>query len=350
LLNIPRECGSDDVRIKIAFCGICGTDVHEHAAGPLFCTPKGEKNRVTGAGLPQTLGHEFSGTISELGKDVSGLEIGQRVCINPAMDDRHHQLDVCENCHNGKHNICFNSAFYGINAEGGGFAEEICVKPEAIVPLPDKVSLKLAALAEPLSVAAHMVRISGFKQGQDAVVLGAGPIGSALTFMLNDVGARKIIVSEISESRQEQARLAGASRVVNPTKDDVLEVVKQEMGRGSDIAFEACGLQVTLDTAIACVKPGGCIFNVAIHEKPVKINLNLLTLPEKRLMAGNAYTAEDYNKVIKILETKGQDVEKFITAVVPLEDAVTGGFLELMKNRSAHNKILVQMSDDLESG
>jgi (R,R)-butanediol dehydrogenase / meso-butanediol dehydrogenase / diacetyl reductase len=148
--------------------------LRRHLAGPILCIPKGQKHRVTGASLPQILGHEFSGTISEIGRHVSGFEVGQRVCVNPAMDDRHHGLDVCENCRRGRHNICYNIAFEGIHSHGGGFAEEIVVKPWAIVPLPDNVSLKLGALAEPLSVAAHMVRISGFKEGEDVLVLGAG--------------------------------------------------------------------------------------------------------------------------------------------------------------------------------
>lgn len=262
------------------------------------------------------------------------------------MDDRHHGLQTCELCLHGRPNVCMNSTFYGISADGGGFASEIVVKPFSVVPLPDEVSLKLGALVEPLSVAAHMVRISGFSKGQDAVVLGAGPIGSALVFMLRERGARTILVSEISASRSEQAKSAGADRVINPLEQDVLAEIEKDMTNGADVSFEACGLQATLDTAIACVKPGGTIFNVAVHEKPVTINMNLLTMKEKRLLSGNAYTSEDVNKVVDILRTKGSELESFITAVVPLEKAVEGAFEELVKNRSQHNKILVQMNGE----
>lgn len=296
--------------------------------------------------MPQILGHEFSATIAELGKDVTGFQVGQRVCVNVAMDDRHHGLEVCEVCQQGRPNVCINSTFYGINAKGGGFAEEIVVKPCSLIPLPDNVSLKLAALAEPLAVATHMVRISGFQSGQDALVLGAGPIGSALIFMLKEAGARRVFVSETMESRATQARQMGAERVINPFEEDVHAIVKQSMANGVDVAFEACGLQSTLDTAIACVKPGGCIFNVAIHEKPVTINLNLLTLQERRLMAGNAYTAADFQKVIDLLGSRGKEIEAFITHVVPLENAVAGGFDELIQNRSKHNKILVEINPE----
>lgn len=133
-----------------------------------------------------------------------------------------------------------------VNSPHGGFAEEIVVKPFALVPLPDDVSLKLAALAEPLAVAAHMIRISGFQKGQDVVVFGAGPIGTALTILLKDSGARTIIVSEVAASRMEQAKLAGADRVVNPTKTKITDVVHEMIGAGADVAFDACGVQDTL--------------------------------------------------------------------------------------------------------
>lgn len=218
------------------------------------------------------------------------------------------------------------------------------VKAVAIVPIPNNVSLKVAALAEPLAVAAHMVRLSGFQPGQDAVVFGAGPIGTALIFLLKDSGARTVIVSEVAKSRLEQAKLAGADRTLDPTKEKVIEVVRNTLGTGgAHVAFDACGFQETLTSAIAAVKTGGTIFNVAVHEKPVQIDMNLLTIQEKRLMAGNAYTAEDFDRVIDLLAKRGKELERFITAVVPLEQAIEGGFEEVVKNKAAHNKILIEV-------
>ena len=101
-----------------------------------------------------------------------------------------------------------------------------------------------------------MIRISGFQKGQNAVVFGAGPIGTALTFLLKDSGARLVIVSEVATARLSQATLAGADRVVNPTEENLLDIVHQSMGLGADVAFDACGLQDTLDSAIASVKSG----------------------------------------------------------------------------------------------
>lgn len=220
------------------------------------------------------------------------------------------------------------------------------VKSLALVPIPDGVSLKIAALAEPLAVAAHSIRMSGFQKGQNAIVFGAGPIGTALAFLLKDAGAKCVMVSEVASSRLEQAKAAGADRTVNPLEEKVLDVVHQLMGTGADVAFEACGLQATFDAAFASVKTGGTIFNVAILEKPLQLNTNILTRGEKKLLAGNAYTAEDFDRVMRVLSTRGADVEKFISSVVPLSRAVADGFEEIVNNKSKHNKILVELNGE----
>lgn len=278
---------------------------------------------------------------------MSGFTLGQKVTINPALNDRHFGRPDCELCQHGRRNLCTSAVWYGLQHPAGGLADEIVVSPFAIVPVPDNVSLKLAALAEPLAVAAHMIRISGLQRGQNAVVLGAGPIGCALVFLLKDsgTGASTIIVSEVSAARREMAIRSGADHVVDPlsSANAVTSMVRNHMGIGADVTFDAAGLQQTLDTAFAVTKQGGTVFNVAIHEKPKLLDLNLLTLPEKKLMAGNAYTAEDFERVVKVLGERGAEVERFVTGVVPLEQAVTGAIAELMKPGSGHNKILVEV-------
>lgn len=354
-----RTCQDDEVRIKIAYCGICGTDLHEFLAGPTFTPKQGTRNQHTGAELPVTLGHEFCGTIAEVGAEVIGFTVGQKVAVNPAMDDRHHgQLD-CEQCLDGQRNLCERMSFYGLSQGGGGFAEQIVVNPAALVALPPGLSLKLAGLAEPLAVASHMVRISGFQSGQNVLVLGAGPVGCALTLLLRAKGAKHIIVSEIAASRAARARNFGADTVIDPTSapttsqgatvqipkqqfDPVLEAVHAAMGSGAHVSFDACGLQSTLDTATECTKPGGVIFNVAIHDRALQVDLNKLVIGEKRLMGGICYTAEDFQEAIHILSTRRHEAAELISSVVPLSDIIQGGFQELIKNTADHVKLLIE--------
>ncbi|KAH8781866.1 chaperonin 10-like protein [Hyaloscypha finlandica] len=347
-----QKCGNDEIRVKIAYCGICGSDVHEYLGGPIFSPQPGQKNPYTGAELPIIMGHEMSGTILEIGSSITGFKVGQNIAINPSLDDRHHGREPCGICKSGRLNLCKSWATYGLNAHGGGFADEIVVKPFSCIPLPEGVSLKAAALAEPLAVASHMIRISGFKAGQDVVILGGGPIGLALLLLLKSKGVRKVIVSEVAETRSRQATKFGADLVINPlaksgnvSTDPVLDAVQRVIGEdGADIAFDAMGIQSTLDTALKVVKPGGVVFNVAIHEKPLLMNPNSFSFTEVKLMGGICYTHEDFVDVLEVLASGRIRAEDMITSVVPLEKAVQGGFLELINNKAEHVKILIQPS------
>ncbi|KAE9364525.1 alcohol dehydrogenase [Stipitochalara longipes BDJ] len=350
----PQKCGHDEVRLQIAFCGICGTDIHEYLGGPIFAPQPGTKNKVTGIELPVTLGHEFSGTVIEVGQNVKSLNNGQRVIVNPALDERHLGMTSCSPCKTGCYNICKRSVTYGLSAEGGGFCEQSVVKAASCIPLPDSVSLKVGALSEPLAVAWHCIRVSGFKQGQTALILGAGPIGLAILCLLKVWGVSKTIISEVTEARIEQAKKFGADAVVNPLEqisgdreDETTDLVVATCrdltnGDGVDVAFDATGMQSTLDAAIAATKPRGTVFNVAIHEKPLLLNLNLLAQQEKSIKAGISYTNEDFHEVLKVLAEGKIPAEQLITSVVPLSDVLNGGFMELINNKSKHVKILIQ--------
>jgi (R,R)-butanediol dehydrogenase/meso-butanediol dehydrogenase/diacetyl reductase len=125
----------------------------------------------------------------------------------------------------------------------------------------------------------------------------------------------------------------------------VLDAVQRVIGEdGADIAFDAMGIQSTLDTALKVIKPGGVVFNVAIHEKPLLINPNSFSFTEVKLMGGICYTHEDFVDVLKVLASGKIRAEDMITSVVPLEKAVQGGFLELINNKAEHVKILIQPS------
>ncbi|EEU38100.1 uncharacterized protein NECHADRAFT_5758, partial [Fusarium vanettenii 77-13-4] len=345
-------CGPDEVRLKVAYCGICGSDIHEFLGGPIFPPQKGETNKYTGVSLPITMGHEFSGTVIEVGSQVNDITIGQGVAVNPAWDHRHYGADPCGPCKRGRFNTCDDMTTYGLGAPGGGFCEEVVVKAMNCIPLPDGVSLKVAALSEPLSVAHHCIDISGFKPGQTALICGAGPIGLALAAILRVKKASKIIMSEISQSRIAQAPKFGADAVINPLDkgndgghpqpDPVLTTVAHLTEDGVDVAFDATGLQSTLDLCIAATRAGGVIFNVAIHERPLQINLNDLVKKEKKLMGGICYQNSDFEAVLQILAEGRLNAEDMITSVVPLSNVVNGGFGELINNKSAHVKILVK--------
>ncbi|KAE8143816.1 chaperonin 10-like protein [Aspergillus pseudotamarii] len=344
----PQLCGPDEVRVKVAYSGICGTDVTEYIGGPIFPPQEGHMNPHTGVSLPIVMGHEFSGIVCEIGSNVEHLNVGQPVVISPAYDHRHHGSQFCGPCKDERYNICDASATIGLNAPGGGFCDQTVVKDMNCIALPSNVSLKAAALVEPLAIGRHCITSSGFKKGQSVLICGAGPIGLAIVLLLRVMGASKIIVTEVLESRMMQARKFGADVVLNPLQasaDNSMsaeEAIEKAVPGGVDIAFDAIGFQSTLDLSIASVKPGGVIFNVAIHKKPLSLNLNDLAMKEKKLTGGISYFQEDFDVVIGMLAEGKLEAEQMITSIIPLSEVVKGGFEELVHNREAHIKILIK--------
>lgn len=235
-----------------------------------------------------------------------------------------------------------------MSAPGGGLSDEIVIKSCSAIPLPAGVSLKAGALAEPFAVAHHMIDLAGFEKGDNVLVLGAGPIGLALLLLLKSQGAAAVYVSEVTKKRGQKALEFGADNVINPLNnsgkdgtDLVLEYVRQATEDGVDVAFDATGIQATLDTAIAATRPGGTVFNVAIHEKALSVNPNDIFLREKRYLGGICYTNKDFEAVLKVMADGSLKAEDLISADVPLENAVSGAFEELINHKEEHVKILV---------
>ncbi|KAK1146045.1 hypothetical protein N8T08_003693 [Aspergillus melleus] len=255
LEQIPsRACRPNEVRVKIAYCGICGSDIHEYLGGPIFPPKAGETNPWTGESLPVTLGYGFSRVIVELGSAVNGLQVGSRVSVNPALDDRHYQVEPLHNLPNRK-------------------AQHL----QTIMPR------RRTSGAPHSRLALHStLRIP---TQTDSRGIGAGPIGSAIVMLLQAWGAGHIVVSETTPSRKRMAMHFGADTVVNPAdateQDQVLSAVREVNADGVDVAFDATRLQATLDIAIAAIWLGEIMFNVAIHERPLQLNLNKLVCFEK---------------------------------------------------------------------
>lgn len=195
-----------------------------------------------------------------------------------------------------------------------------------------------------------MIRLASFQAGDSILILGAGPIGLALLMLLKAWDAGKVIVSEIATARAEKAIQFGADKVVTTKgpaegpNDAVVSAVQTLVGDGVDIAFDASGIQSTLDTAFAATRPAGTVFNVAIHEKALKLNPNDVTLQEKRYMGGICYTDEDFRLVLEAIASGKIPAEDMVTSIVPLSEAVRGGFQELIAHKDKHVKILIQPS------
>lgn len=224
---------------------------------------------VTHETIPITIGHEFSGTVKELGSglEASGLKIGQKLAIQPTI-----YCAKCGACTTGAENACLSGGFVGLSGGGGGISEEVVVPAEACLPLPENVELDIGALVEPLAVAWHAVDaspIAELKAGAKCVVFGGGPIGLSVIQCLRARGAKLVICVEVAKRRQEFAKDFGADHVVDPTKEDVVAKALELCGGHvpPDLAFDCAGVPQSLETACKVVRSRGTVVNVAIWEK-----------------------------------------------------------------------------------
>ncbi|GIK05695.1 hypothetical protein Aspvir_009808 [Aspergillus viridinutans] len=222
-------CGKGQVKLRLAFVGICGSDLHEYSAGPVLILK--ELHKITGTSYLVTLGHEFAGIIEEVGERVTHLSPGQRAVVRPTIFDRQ-----CCSCKLGYEYCCENIGFIGLSGYGGGMAKHTVAPAEHFYPLPDSVSLEAAALIEPLAVAWHAVNLSRFKGGDNVMVVGGGPIGIGIVQILKLQGAKKIMVAELLENRKKFALKYGATDIIDPRTCDVPGKVRElTNGVGVDV-------------------------------------------------------------------------------------------------------------------
>ncbi|GAA3603675.1 alcohol dehydrogenase catalytic domain-containing protein [Flavivirga amylovorans] len=298
--EIP-EPANGEVRIKVAYVGVCGTDVHIYH-GMM-------DKRVN---IPETIGHEMSGIIHAIGKGVSGYAVGDKVVVRP-LDDR-----KVKPSDKGFNHICEELKFIGIDSPGA-MQEYWNVPAFTLHKLKEDTDLKLAALIEPLSVATHDVRLSGLVAGETAVVLGGGPIGLLVAMVSKEVGAN-VIISEVNEKRIAKAKSMGLN-AVSPLRVDLVEYVREQTeGRLADVVFEVAGVQPALDVMTEVAGIRGRILMVAIHGEPKPVNLFKFFWKELKLIGARVYEKEDYEKSIQLITANELPFEDMITDVQPLSN------------------------------
>jgi 2-desacetyl-2-hydroxyethyl bacteriochlorophyllide A dehydrogenase len=316
--------GPNEVQIKIAYGGICGTDLHIYHGDMDW--------RVAES---QIMGHEVSGTIAAVGDEVEGWEIGQPVTVMP-LDP----CGECPACEAGHWHICHNLNFLGIDTQGG-FQTHWTVPAHTVFALPEDLSLKRAALVEPLAVACHDVRLGGVQPDDNVVVLGGGPIGTLVALVAREIGA-DVTISEINPARIEIGRDLGFD-VVNPVKDDLVAFVeKKTQGARADVVFEVTASEAGAAIMTELVRTRGQIVVVGIFSDPEKVNLFRVLWRELRVRGARVYEPEDFEKAIQLADSGDLPLDKLISEVYSLERLGEG--LEELAQGGGVMKILIQCS------
>jgi len=319
--SIPRKPGSDEIRIHVAYCGICGTDLHVFKGGM--------DKRVS---IPQVIGHEMSGEVAEVGANVKGWALGERVVVRPL-----HPCGNCPACRAGHSHICYNLKFLGIDTPGA-FQGSWTVPAHTLHRVPSNLPMDRAALIEPLAVACHDVRLGEVKPKEEVVVIGGGPIGLLIALVAASMQAR-VLVSEVNPFRLNVARELGLE-AVNPKEVDLADLVgKRSSGAGADVVFEVSGSASGAATMTQLVRSRGRIVIVAIFGEAPRVDLFRFFWRELRLCGARVYEPEDFDKAIALAASGALPVERLISAKRPLKDLQK--VFELIESNADLMKVLM---------
>lgn len=328
LRYVPYETGPlapGMVRLAFGAAGICGSDLHyfRHARSGDF--------RMTS---PLILGHEIAGTIIEINAPTN-LTIGQRVAVNPSR-----WCGTCPACKAGRLNHCENIYFMGSASKTphmqGGFATRFDAIPAQCVPIPDQVSFRAAALAEPLAVCLHAVKRGGDLAGRSVLVIGAGPIGLLTLLAAKAAGAESLAVADLAATPLGLALRLGAGETLDLSADP--EALRRK-GAAFDVVFEASGAPAGLASAVGAAKRGGIV--VQIGNQPtgdIPFPANQVMAKEIELRGTFRFGAE-FSDAVQMISAGAVPVEDLITAELPLSEAPAG--LRLAQDRSKQVKVIL---------
>jgi 2-desacetyl-2-hydroxyethyl bacteriochlorophyllide A dehydrogenase len=309
--------------LSVAYCGICGTDLHSTREGPAM--------------LPcnSVLGHEFVGDVVALGQDLRDeWQQGDRVCALPFIS-----CGTCAACLSGKAFECSELACIGVNAPGG-FAEYVATSECNTLKLPDSLSTLDAALIEPLAVGLHAVRAGGLRAGQRVLITGAGPIGLAVALWARFMGARDVVISEPAPERRALALSMGATAVIAPGAD-LAEQFADIAGGSPEVLFECVGAPGLIQQCIDIAPRRAMLVPVGVCEQPDTILPFPALIKELSIRFAIAYSRADYETVIAMLSQGRIDASAMVTAVVSLDEMPAA--FEALRTPSNQCKVLTQL-------
>jgi 2-desacetyl-2-hydroxyethyl bacteriochlorophyllide A dehydrogenase len=313
--------GPGEVRIDVAYTGVCGTDLH------IF---HGDMDGRVAA--PAVIGHEMSGRIACLGAGVEGFAIGDSVTVMP-LD----WCGKCPACWAGNSHVCQNLNFLGIDSPGS-MQQSWVVPARTLVPVPGGVPLEHAAVIEPAAVAVHDVRRAGVLPGEQVLVVGGGPVGMLIAVVARQAGA-DVLVAELDAFRRGLAGNIGL-RTVDPSAQDISAIIEDWTGgAGVAVAFEVSGAAAGVETAVDSLAVRGRLCLVAIHPRPREVNLHRFFWRELTLIGARLYDRTDFEAAVGLVADGTIPAGTLITRVEPLSRAASA--FEALESGAGQMKILI---------
>lgn len=314
-------CEPGFAKIRVYAAGICGTDM-AIAAGK---HPRAE--------APLIMGHEFAGEVVEIvpkDGESQDISVGDRVTAYPLLC-----CGTCLACKNGTPHVCNTLRLIGIDCDGA-FAEYVCVPLELVIKLPDDMDYAAGALVEPLAVGIHAVEMAGDVPMENAVILGAGPIGLMTAYALSLKNVPEIIVADINPSRLDRASQMGF-KTVNSTSENLAQVVNTMTdGQGTAALFECAGSESAAAQMCELVRSRGIIVMAGVHKAPHEVDLRTINFREITMVGARVYTRENYQQAIKAAEKLPTDI--IISHSLNIDESIQG--FEFMKNPDGVCKVV----------
>ena len=317
------ELGVNDVMIKLKKTSICGTDLHIY---------KWDEWASQTIQVPTVIGHEYVGEIIEIGEEVSGLEVGERV-----TGEGHIACGMCRNCRRGRKHICENTVGVGVNRDGA-FAEYLVIPATNVVQVNSKIPDDIVAIMDPLGNATHTA-LSFKVLGEDVLITGAGPIGNMIVAICRFAGARNVVISDPNEYRRNLAKKMGATVVMDPINQKFEDIMPQiGMTRGFDIGLECAGASQALNDMVTHMYNGGKIALLGILPSDAKVNWNDIIF--RGLTLKGIYGREMFETWYMMIQMllSGLDISPVITHRLSIEQYQEG--FEIMESGNCGKVIL----------
>lgn len=335
----PPSPPPGQVQVKVAWCGICGTDLHEYIGGPLYI-PVDQPHPITGVRAPVIIGHEMSGEVIAIGEGVEDFAVGDRVAACPIIGCGH-----CRWCRSGSMAQCDHVAFLGTSWSGGALAARLNLYAYQCYHLPAGIDDEIGALVEPFSSTARAVGQGQVGPDDDVSIVGAGPIGLMALMAARIRGARKTVVIEVAERRIEAAKQCGADAIINPQTENA-EKAAMELtnGQGFDVVLECAGQPASVLLASKITRTRGRLVIMGVFEKPAALDLTDLVFREKTVI-GSMSGYGLYPESVAMMTDSKFHGRALITDHIGIEELVGRGYDALLHEKDKHIKMLVRPGD-----
>ena len=293
---VKEEIGNHQIIINVKRIGICGSEIHSyHGLHPATF-------------YPVVQGHEYSGIVTAVGADVTVCKVGDKVTARPQL-----VCGKCGPCRRGQYNVCENLRVQAFQADGAA-QDYFVVDDDRVVLLPEDMSLDYGAMVEPCAVGAHSTARAGDLAGKNVVVSGAGTIGNLVAQFAQARGAKKVLITDVSDFRLEKARECGIANTVNVTKTPLKDAVKEFFGdEGYQVGFEVAGVESSIRSMMETIEKGSTIVVVAVFAKDPALSMFYLGEHELTLVGTMMYRHEDYLKAVECIAKKTVNLEPLIS-------------------------------------